>query len=53
LQPARRLLLFASVVTLALNVPDPIVADEYGKAAFDAVGPLLLIGWAEKTAELH
>ena len=47
LQPARRLLIFASVVTLALNVADPIVADEYGKAAFDAVGPLLLIGWAE------
>lgn len=42
LQPARRLLLFASVVTLALNVADPIGADEYGKAAFDAVGPLLL-----------
>jgi hypothetical protein len=47
LQPARRLLLFASAVTLALNVADPIVASEYGKAAFDAVGPLLLIGWAE------
>ena len=26
---------------------------EYGKAAFDAVGPLLLIGWSEKGAELH
>lgn len=24
-----------------------LVAGEYGKAAFDAVGPLLLIGWAE------
>ncbi|MEU0467668.1 hypothetical protein ABZ215_27015 [Amycolatopsis sp. NPDC006131] len=47
LRPARRLLIFASVVTLALNVADPIVAGEYGKAAFDAVGPLLLIGWAE------
>lgn len=35
------------MVTLALNVADPIVAGEYGKAAFDAVGPLLLIGWAE------
>ncbi|SMD27415.1 hypothetical protein SAMN05661093_11022 [Kibdelosporangium aridum] len=23
------------------------MAGEYGKAAFDAVGPLLLIGWAE------
>ncbi|SDM87367.1 hypothetical protein SAMN04488074_12864 [Lentzea albidocapillata subsp. violacea] len=47
LRPARRLLMFASAVTLALNVADPVVADEYGKAAFDAVGPLLLIGWAE------
>ncbi|WP_312024844.1 hypothetical protein [Amycolatopsis balhimycina] len=47
LAPARRLLIFASVVTLALNVADPLFAGEYGKAAFDAVGPLLLIGWAE------
>jgi hypothetical protein len=47
LRPARRLLIFASVVTLALNVADPIVASKFGKAAFDAVGPLLLIGWAE------
>jgi len=47
LRPARRLLIFASVVTLALNVADPLVAGEFGKAAFDAVGPLLLIGWAD------
>ncbi|MEU3642973.1 hypothetical protein AB0E59_06270 [Lentzea sp. NPDC034063] len=47
LRPARRLLMFASAVTLALNVAEPVVAGEYGKAAFDAVGPLLLIGWAE------
>lgn len=47
LGPARRLLIFASVVTLALNVADPLVAGEFGKAAFDAAGPLLLIGWAE------
>lgn len=47
LRPARRLLIFASVVTLALNVAEPLVAGEYGKAAFDAVGPLLLIGWSE------
>ncbi len=52
LQPARRLLFFASVVTLALNVADPIVAGEFGKAAFDAVGPLLLIGWAEVGPDL-
>jgi hypothetical protein len=47
LQPARRLLLGASTVTLALNVADPVCAGQWGKAAFDAVGPLLLIGWAE------
>lgn len=26
---------------------DPLVAGQYGKAAFDSVDPLLLIGWAE------
>ncbi|WP_093156315.1 hypothetical protein [Saccharopolyspora antimicrobica] len=46
-RPARRLLLFASLVTLALNVAEPICAGQFGKAAFDAVGPLPLIGWAE------
>ncbi|GLZ30915.1 hypothetical protein Lesp02_31040 [Lentzea sp. NBRC 105346] len=35
------------MVTLALNVAEPLVAGEFGKAAFDAVGPLLLIGWSE------
>lgn len=52
LRPARRLLIFANAVTLALNVADPLVAGEYGKAAFDAVGPLLLIGWAEVGPDL-
>nr|WP_247196557.1 SpdA protein [Streptomyces sp. GESEQ-35] len=47
LRPARRLLVFSSVMTLALNVTDPLLAGQTGKAAFDAVGPLLLIGWAE------
>ncbi|MEU8132127.1 SpdA protein [Streptodolium elevatio] len=47
LRPARRLLVFSSVMTLALNVADPLIARQYGRAAFDAVGPLLLIGWAE------
>jgi hypothetical protein len=44
---ARRLLLASSVVTLALNVAEPLIAGEVGKALFDAVGPLLLIGWSE------
>jgi hypothetical protein len=52
LRPARRLLIFASTVTLALNVADPLVAGQYGKAAFDVVGPLLLIGWAEVGPDL-
>ena len=47
LRPARRLLLGASTVTLGLNVAEPVCAGQFGKAAFDAVGPLLLIGWAE------
>jgi hypothetical protein len=45
--PARRLLLAASAVTLAMNIADPVCAGQWGKAAFDSVGPLLLMGWAE------
>lgn len=44
---ARRLLVLASAVTLALNVAEPLIAGEIGKALFDAVGPMLLIGWSE------
>ncbi len=47
IRPARRLLLVSSVVTLALNVAEPLIAGEIGRALFDAVGPLLLIGWAD------
>jgi hypothetical protein len=47
LRPARHLLLAASAVTLLLNVADPVCAGQWGKAAVDGVGPLLLIGWAE------
>ncbi|WP_262704407.1 MULTISPECIES: SpdA protein [Streptomyces] len=47
LRPARRLLVLSSGMTLALNTADPLIAGDLGKAAFDAVGPILLIGWAE------
>ncbi|ONH55479.1 hypothetical protein CcI49_28575 [Frankia sp. CcI49] len=47
IRTARRLLIFASAVTLALNIAEPLISGRYGRAAFDAVGPLLLIGWAE------
>ncbi|MFF6852346.1 SpdA protein [Streptomyces antimycoticus] len=47
LRPARRLLVLSSGMTLALNTADPLIAGDLGKAAFDAVVPVLLIGWAE------
>lgn len=47
LRPLRRFTLFVSAVSLALNVAEPVLSGAYGKAAFDAVGPMLLIGWAE------
>ncbi len=52
IRAARRLLIFSSMVTLALNVAEPLIAGHYGRAAFDAVGPLLLIGWAEVAPNL-
>ncbi|MFI6320996.1 hypothetical protein ACIBG8_25900 [Nonomuraea sp. NPDC050556] len=47
LRPARLLLAFSGLATLALNIAEPIAGGLYGKAAFDAVAPLLLIGWSE------
>lgn len=47
LRPARRLLVLSSLMALALNVTDPLLSGQTSKAAFDAVGPSLLIGWAE------
>ena len=52
LRAVRRLLLFASLVTLSLNIAEPLIAGHYGRAAFDAVGPLLLIGWGEVAPDL-
>ncbi len=53
LKSARRLLIFASMVTLALNVAEPLIEGDYGKAAFDAVGPLLLIGFSSAVCVSH
>jgi hypothetical protein len=47
LRPARLLLAFSGTATLALNAAEPITIGAYGRAAFDSVGPLLLIGWSE------
>ncbi|GAA4633092.1 hypothetical protein GCM10023196_069260 [Actinoallomurus vinaceus] len=47
LRPARRLLTFSGLATLALGVAEPIAQGLYARAAFDAVPPLLLPGRAE------
>jgi hypothetical protein len=46
-RPARVLLMACGAATLALNIAGPVAAGAYGQAAFDSVGPALLIGWAE------
>ncbi|MFG3024721.1 DUF2637 domain-containing protein [Streptomyces sp. NPDC048254] len=40
-----RLMHFSGLLTLALNIAEPVVAGHYGRAAVDAVAPLLLLGW--------
>jgi hypothetical protein len=44
---ARLLLVGCGLVTCALNTVRPILDDQVGRACFDAVAPLLLIGWSE------
>ncbi|MPY63260.1 DUF2637 domain-containing protein [Streptomyces spongiae] len=45
MKAATRLMHFSGLLTLALNVAEPVVAGHYGRAAVDAVAPLLLLGW--------
>lgn len=40
-----RLMHVSGLLTLALNIAEPIAAGHYGRAAVDAVAPLLLLGW--------
>ena len=47
LRSARLLLAFCGLVTLALNTSYAVVVGTYGRALFDAIAPLLLIGWSE------
>lgn len=49
---ASRLMHFSGLLTLALNVAEPIVAGHYGRAAVDAVAPLLLLGWGSVGPQL-
>jgi len=43
----RRMLRFCGLLTLALNTAGSIAGRQYGTALVDAVGPALLMGWAE------
>ncbi|WP_432198619.1 DUF2637 domain-containing protein [Streptomyces sp. bgisy027] len=45
MKAATRLMHFSGLLTLALNIAEPVVAGHYGRAAIDAVAPLLLLGW--------
>ncbi|WP_435227873.1 DUF2637 domain-containing protein [Streptomyces sp. Tue6028] len=45
MKAATRLMHFSGLLTLALNIAEPIVAGHHGRAAVDAVAPLLLLGW--------
>ncbi|WP_369366179.1 DUF2637 domain-containing protein [Streptomyces sp. CG1] len=45
MKAATRLMHVSGLLTLALNVAEPVVARHYGRAAIDAVAPLLLLGW--------
>lgn len=44
---ARLLLVFSGLVTFIINTAKSLVEQQYGRAAFDAVAPLLLIFWGE------
>jgi hypothetical protein len=43
----RRWLRFFGFLTLAMNTALPISERHYGRAAWDAIGPILLIAWSE------
>ncbi|MCG6499367.1 DUF2637 domain-containing protein [Kitasatospora sp. A2-31] len=45
LRSAAHLMHLCGVLTLVLNTAEPILAGHYGRAALDAVAPLLLLGW--------
>lgn len=52
LKAATRLMHLSGLLTLALNIAEPIAAGHYGRAAVDAVAPLLLLGWGQVGPQL-
>jgi Protein of unknown function (DUF2637) len=47
LRPATRLMHLCGLLTLALNIAEPLAVRHYGRAALDTVAPLLLLGWGK------
>jgi len=48
LKPVRIMLIMAGIATLVLNTADALlVRNHFGAAAYDAVGPVLLMAWTE------
>ncbi|MBL1067943.1 DUF2637 domain-containing protein [Streptomyces sp. 7-21] len=45
LRSAVRLMHLSGLLTLGLNIAEPLLAGHYGRAALDAVAPVLLLGW--------
>ncbi|MFI0785360.1 DUF2637 domain-containing protein [Streptomyces lydicus] len=45
MKAASRLMHVSGLLTLALNIAEPLAAQHFGRAAVDAVAPLLLLGW--------
>jgi len=52
LKAATRLMHLSGLLTLALNIAEPVAAAHYGRAAVDAVAPLLLLGWGQVGPQL-
>lgn len=45
MRSASRLMHLSGLLTLALNIAEPLIAHHWGRAGVDAVAPLLLLGW--------
>ncbi|MFF8896077.1 DUF2637 domain-containing protein [Streptomyces lydicus] len=45
MRAASRLMHLSGLLTLALNIAEPLITHHWGRAAVDAVAPLLLLGW--------
>jgi hypothetical protein len=49
---ARMLLIVCGLITFALNTARPMLQQQYGRACFDGIAPLLLLGWSEVGSRL-